>query len=1082
MDSYKHLQAILDKVQQREIALFLGAGASHSAGGPSGTKLTEMIKGKFPCINQSLDNFIEVCQDVIDTPPYNRSELEEFIKSVLEPLQPTRLHGIMTKYDWPAIFTTNFDDLIEVAYRISGERLKPCQSIYTESFQVYPSDSSKVFLFKMMGSITATEYESGSMVLSRTDYNRALIRRQKYLAMLFDFVKGGTFVFIGYRFGDRLVLDIIDDVIERYGIDRLPWSYALFDELKGVGEKEHHMFSIRKIIPVECDFDKFFEYLDKNYRISTKKEITKNIHFTYKGHCVEISGTEYRQYAEYFDILDDEKINCDPGEKDEFYMGANESWGAFKEGWDFKRDIYISPNFTRTIGGNKVSGCIRSRVFEELETFDVKENKVLLLKGMAGVGKTMILRRLAYDVYTSGVPTIRINPTQTSLDYKLITSFIEQINHELNKKIPEGKHIPPLKPVILIDDAASHVRHVNRLKDYLTSRGRPALIIAAERSGEWDSVKKEFLFRIPEENIYELNEELMENEKSRIIGHFYDMGYIKTKGTFWDDIISKDFESSYFATIYTLVHPSKKPLNEIIKNQYENLSDITKKAFQYICCFHQFGLPINYELLIRSLNCDEETFRSDVIGRDAAKVIFEERDEIGNILYRTHHRIIARKTRDFFFADPERLNEIFLEIFKKAVLSNRKERELCEKLVVEHIGPNARPQVFSHEQQRQIFRTICEENPVRSLVHHWGVLESDNHNYEEAERLLKWALKIPRIEEESYRGESDRNILTSLGSLYSHRGIDILKQGDSKEAQEYFEKAEESFRDAKHKGVPNCYAYHSHAYMWYLRGKLEKENPEKMNCYAKGLEILSIAKDNINEEEWQPAYELETLIWSEIGDEAKIAQYLDILRDKFKSARGYYLNAELLWRKAHEKEGEERKSILKLALGKVEEGLEFFANDEHCLRLRSKVLRELEPHDLAKYHESLLKWQAATVIPNAWLLYELGRTSFVLRYYDDSKNYFKDLETGVGGGHKLRSRPRCPILDEEGNKQEFEGTIIKIFSLYEGVVRCDSLRSLKYLLGFRPVACKFSASNGDIVKFNISFNYRGPRAENFVKL
>src|SRR3990172_8174709 len=124
----KSLKEIIGQIQQGKVALFLGAGTSHTAGGPTGKKLTEMIKEKFLNIDQKLNDFIEVCQDVIDTRPYNRNELEEFIKSKLESFQPIRSHKIMTKYDWAAIFTTNFDDLVEVTYRVNTERLKPCQT------------------------------------------------------------------------------------------------------------------------------------------------------------------------------------------------------------------------------------------------------------------------------------------------------------------------------------------------------------------------------------------------------------------------------------------------------------------------------------------------------------------------------------------------------------------------------------------------------------------------------------------------------------------------------------------------------------------------------------------------------------------------------------------------------------------------------------------------------------------------------------------------------------------------------------------------------------------------------------------
>ena len=1077
----EYLQQILRQVQRGSVSLFLGAGASHTAGGPLGGKLTELIKNKFPKINQSLSGFIEVCQDVIDTPPYNRNELEEFIRSKLTPLQPTREHGIMTKYDWAAIFTSNFDDLIELSYRVTPERLKPCQAIYSERFQVNPADRSKVYLFKIMGSMTAIEGETGNMVLSRADYTRALIRRKKYLELLSDFVKTGTLVFVGYSFGDRLVLDLIDEIVEIYGRERLPWSYALFDRLE-LDDKTRYMFNSRKIIPLECNFQQFFQYLEKNYATPVKINIPGNVHLRLLGYDLEISEQEARQYAEYFEILSEEKVSQEPGNRDDFFRGTNTSWGALKQGWDFKRSLYASPEYRRETGGRIVVGCLKDRVFSELRKFDEEDNKVLLVTGMAGVGKTMMLRRLAVDVSESGqAPVIIIRPGQVTFDYKSLAGLIENLNHQLNQKIPEGEHIPPIKPLIIIDDAASMIRHVNRIKDYLTARGRPALIIAAERQGEWKLMWDTFAFRIHPDNIYPLNEELDEEEKSRIIEHLYDLGYVSVKGVFWNDIIDREFESSFFATLYTLVDPSRKPLNQIIHDQYMQLTEQTQKAFRNICCFHQFGLSINLELLVRSLRCTYSEFYSEVIEKDAAKVIFEEKDEIGNLLYRTHHRIIAGKTAEFFFGDPEMQKDILLEILKEAVLTNVKERQICEKLLVSHIGPNAKPQVLSYAQQRQIFKTVCEKYPIRSLVHHWGILETDDQKYLEAERLLKWALGLPRDDIEAYRGESDQTILTSLGNLYSHRGMELIDQGEEAKAEEHFGNAEACFRDAKHGEFPNAYAYHAHAYMWYQRGRKATSEPEALKSYANALEVLTLAKDNLNDDELQPIYELDTLVWAQIGDESKIEQNLEALKDKYNTASGYYLYAHLVWNKAQGEEGDEKEELLGAALRKIDEGLKYFPSDERCLGLRAKVFRELAPHKLKKYHTALRKWKAVATTPNVWLLFELARTAFLLAYYDDSKKFFDELETGVGLGHKLRSRPQYPIVDEDNNKVEFEGVITHIFSSYEGKIRCESLRSLRYAIAFRPIACSFTPSPGDSVKFNIAFSFRNPVAINVRK-
>ena len=140
------LREIISQIDQGKVVLFLGAGASHVAGGPSGQKLTQMIKSNFPKIDQGQNDFIEVCQDVVDTPPYDKNKLDEFVREKLLSLQPSSSHRAMTKYDWAAIFTTNFDDLVEVAYRTTPDASKRCIPVYSDNPQVTPADRGKVYV------------------------------------------------------------------------------------------------------------------------------------------------------------------------------------------------------------------------------------------------------------------------------------------------------------------------------------------------------------------------------------------------------------------------------------------------------------------------------------------------------------------------------------------------------------------------------------------------------------------------------------------------------------------------------------------------------------------------------------------------------------------------------------------------------------------------------------------------------------------------------------------------------------------------------------------------------------------------
>lgn len=61
--------------------------------------------------------------------------------------------------------------------------------------------------------------------LVESDYNRKLRQRGQLFKLLFDYAKDGTIIYIGYSFRDRLAREIIDEVAEDVGIDRLPWSW-----------------------------------------------------------------------------------------------------------------------------------------------------------------------------------------------------------------------------------------------------------------------------------------------------------------------------------------------------------------------------------------------------------------------------------------------------------------------------------------------------------------------------------------------------------------------------------------------------------------------------------------------------------------------------------------------------------------------------------------------------------------------------------------------------------------------------------------------------------------------------------------
>lgn len=1053
--------------------LFIGAGASIACGAPSSEALTESVKREFSSVKVDSNDFMQVCNEVVETDGVNRRDLEEHIVRQFDTLSPTESHKEMTRYDWAAIFTTNFDDLIESAYRDS-RRLKPCIPVSGDNIEISPNDRSRVYLFRLMGSIVATPQGNYNLVLSRADYNRALKTKSQYLQHLEDFVKDGTIVFIGYSGYDQIAFDIIDEVSDHIGIGRLPYSYVLFSQLPTSDRLGR--FSRRKIIPVQCSFADFFEFLKKSPQTRPPSAPSRRpVSLTLRSLHLELDGERLGPYLRFGELIDDDLLRGDPGRMDDFFRGTNKSWAAFGKKWDFIRDVYSKLGQARTLQSGRIAHeSLRERVIEQLKSTDPSQNRAIIVTGIPGIGKSMLLRRLAYDMYVEGFcPVLVLDSTRWTFDLKLLDSVIVELSHARDRA--SGSQIRErLKPLVVIDDAPSLMIDPMSVRDYFSSRSTPVLIVAAGRDNEWPVEWGDPRGIVHEEDVFRIDEELDSEEKVRIVKHLYDLGYLDTPDTTWDTLIETEFESSFFATMYSLVHHARKPLTEVLRDEYSSLSGLAQRAFQYICCLHQFNLPINLELLVRTLKCPYEEFYQGVLPKTKG-VIFEEQDTEGNLLYSSHHRIIAEKIAQMFFGYPKEQKALFLDILASAHLGLGREKETVEKLMIRHLGPRAPMSRFTIEDKRELFEAVCKTNQIPSLLHHYGILETDAGNFDKAEQLLKQALDTRRTY--PFGGESERNILTSLGRLYSKFGQEVMRKGDTSGAKEKFTTADHTFVRARYAGPTNPYPFHAHATMYYEISSIAQDESERIQYLGEALSILHIAEDNLSPGELRPIYELKTSLSSAIGDMRKVKENIQILKEKYNSARGYSIYSGLLFERAMASTRPSNlEALLNEALDVVANGIESFPDDEACARLRAKITAELHPQDLLNRYASLKEWYriAGMRKPNVWLLFQLGVLAFNLDFYYDSRKYFLELDR-VSLGHKRRFE-EIYCKDLTGTLKTFEGVVSKVETLYRGEIECTSVKNLRFPIYFRPIRCNFTPQKGDLVNFHVVFTFLGPQA------
>lgn len=1081
----KSLQNLLRKIMGGEIALFIGAGASISSGSLSGKELVDLIKEKFADVDfEDIGyNLLDICQEIEEN--RQRRALERHIRKIFYGLKPNDANLTIPQYSWPVIFTTNYDDLIEKTfeeyYGENEETARICKPTIRGDIPSNLDKRDEIRLFKLMGDFKRDDPDE-SPVLTRTDYNNRFDSRRKMLETFSGFVHDGAVLYIGYSFKDRIVVELIDELRKQLD-DRMDDSFALIPNLER-GSKIERLLIKRNIIPIPLTFEEFIKELVENpATIPLTERKTASISLKLKYGDVKVPYREYKEFEEYFRIVSEEDLQKGKIEEglteekriERFLKGQSENWEAFKKGWDFKRDIYFE---------------VKKRVEHEVNENRPEDNDAILLLGGGGLGKSILLKRLAYDLYEAGNPVIVLNSYLSFFDYKLIDKFCQDVNSK-SESIEEIH-----KVVIVFDNMDANIDNVKRMLVYLKNHSRPVVIVGAARPNEWEYSKQQWGFGeiIPDNNIFEIPQEMDEGEITRLIGHLGKLlnhEELLTDSHFWAAKALTDYESDFFAIIYSLVDPARRKLNEILWDEYKKLpSEPTKRAYEYVCLFYQYDMPLKLEMIVNPLQktfgYSYREFSKDIYETEAKSLMIELEGAIaGDLFYRTKNKIIAQKIVEKLF-DPtnkeqlETMVERYTEVLAEVRALDRIEMEIVRSLLVKYLGPNGIDKgKIDEEHLVKLYDAILSKGIEDStILHHYGILERDKGNFEKAKYLLNRSLSSSK----KYKGmslgtEQEKNILNSLGVLYSKEALNNISD-DFDTALELYDKANFYFRSSKMGDVSSPYPYHSQAYSSFKRGEYYYhigQTEDAYRYYSEALEVIEEAKESIPDYELESIVSLESRIYNEkFGDFNTAKNKLQLFIDNTPHViSGYILMSRFIFDEAkkHRKDLSKYKELLDQILFYVEEGLRISKKNQNLLKLKYYVLKEIEPGNVEKIYELLIERYETfdEKCSELKLLFDLGMISFERGEYNKSKTFFKELNE-ISYDHPYTSGIKRVAKDSNKEDKKFKGYISKFISKREAYVLSEEIG---YPISFNPFAQKREVYSRQDVEFNIAFNYRG---------
>jgi hypothetical protein len=250
------LAALVRQIDARRVILFVGSGISAGLGLPT---WEEFIGRLGPDVGFEPDDFLALSSDFRSLAEFYRLEqgsLQALSGKMTadwqvsdEALRTSPAHQLIVRLDFPVVYTTNYDPLLERAYRLAGRSFNKV----VNARDIACSDTRLPTIVKFHGDLA----DFGSMVLAETDYMRRLSFDHPLDMKLAADAFGAAVLFIGYSVSDinlRVLLYRLRGIWRDSGCeDARPRSYVLMTKANRVQERILDSWGVTPLIAADGD-------------------------------------------------------------------------------------------------------------------------------------------------------------------------------------------------------------------------------------------------------------------------------------------------------------------------------------------------------------------------------------------------------------------------------------------------------------------------------------------------------------------------------------------------------------------------------------------------------------------------------------------------------------------------------------------------------------------------------------------------------------------------------------------------------------------------------------------------------------
>lgn len=599
------IQDLAAKLLPARTVLFLGSGSSVTSGGLTGPQLAEhlwqVISNADPCSS----DLAEVAS-ILEL-NYGRDRVIGELRSHLSPLRPTGALLALPDFAWDSIYTTNYDRLVELAYR---KRKQPITVIRSNFDYAKIETAGSLPLFKIHGCVSqdCCDGHRSRMILTERDYDEHSDFKEVLFKRLSLDLSTKDILIVGHSLSDR---HIREEIKQAAALQQTSGAgghiYVLLHEI------DDHRAQLLEHRGVTVCFGAFEALL---HALTQETEPDDE---SSAAHLQQDDFLETRQILSSVTVGHAAALQPDA---DALFHGRPATYADIASDLTFPRDM-------------------EDRLLELLKG---SERLFVVITGVAGIGKSTLARRLAFRASQAGLLCWEHKPEFNlhAADWLLV-----------EKKLSVAER----RGILVVDECLESMRQVNKLARALAARKDCSLklILTANHAGWTPRTKAPELFSLGEQiGLSQLSPSEVDYlvtllAQQQPIRRLVDQAFTRLTRAEQVQQLRRRCSADMFVCLKNIF--SFESLDTILLREFANLTEPLQEIYRHVAALEAAGAKVHRQLVLRVLNVSATALSAHLESLEGIVEEYDVKPKQGLYGWRTRHEVVADLIARYKFAD-----------------------------------------------------------------------------------------------------------------------------------------------------------------------------------------------------------------------------------------------------------------------------------------------------------------------------------------------------------------------------------------------------------------------------------------------